>query len=180
MTNYLWHTTTAENAGLIQLHGFKDAKAVRRQLSHTFDYGSSGTWVSTMPALDDDLFDGFGAFDFDAMKQAFIRITVPSGHNLQGEHWVDESWRAGQQYLCAAEDLNKLECAQVSLGEVVRYRITNDPSISLKDLERWLGERLAEGYGAEFALLVQSTLSQVQSIAGKRKLSSLIRSEFAS
>ena len=54
---------------------FRDHATVNTRLTRTYHYGP-GVWFSDMPALDDELFDGIGLFDFDAEGQAFIAIDL--------------------------------------------------------------------------------------------------------
>jgi hypothetical protein len=69
----LYHTTKATVADCIMANGFRDAATVNTRLTRTLQY-PPGVFFGTVPALDDELLDGIGLFDFDAEQQAFIAI----------------------------------------------------------------------------------------------------------
>jgi hypothetical protein len=76
----LYHTTTAEKADSIMAHGFRDHATTNKRLTATYRY-EPGVWFGDVAAIDDELFDGIGMFDFDAEMQAFIAVT-PGGLSL--------------------------------------------------------------------------------------------------
>src|SRR5262245_40892536 len=75
--------------------GLRDAATVNTQWTRTFRY-PPGVFFGTVPALDDELFDGIGLFNFDAEQQAFIAIDVTLPLPFV-RSWDDETW-PGIQY----------------------------------------------------------------------------------
>jgi hypothetical protein len=72
-TKRLYHTTTASNAAAIMFGGFRDTMTINKRWSGTRVY-EPGVWFGDVPAIDDELFDGIGLFNFDTEKQTFIVI----------------------------------------------------------------------------------------------------------
>jgi hypothetical protein len=164
----LYHTTTAKTADRIMVDGFRDHATVNRRLSATYRY-PPGVWFGDVPALDDDLFDGIGMFDFDAEKQAFIAITIPVIYR-----WPDPDVRLvkdatwpGTQYWAKADIWNQFPKTRLSLDEVIELRLfkcptwigerTNDHERVRSVVEKWARER---DYGKEFAARVMKVLEK--------------------
>ena len=124
MLNRIWHTTTKANAATILASGFEDRVCVRRGApgrAMDFNFGRSGVWFSTTPAIDSNLFDGVGMFDFNPLRQAFLRVDVVG--KIAGDVWADESWTAGKQFIASAVDINVFPVREVSLEDALRARI---------------------------------------------------------
>jgi hypothetical protein len=131
----LFHTTTTEKAASIMCSGFRDNATVNPRLTHTRFY-EAGVWFGDIPALDDELFDGIGLFDFDAERQAFIAVDVPfeemkklletgSLSILPKEH--DPTW-PGDQFWAKAEVWNSFPRLRIDLDDIIRLRLTSTAS----------------------------------------------------
>jgi hypothetical protein len=152
----LWHTTTHENAKAIMVNGFVNRESVRESLTGVIAFPGDGVWLSTAPAIDDELFDAPGMFGFDPFKQAFIKAEVIKPFDL--EQWMDDSWRAGFQYRADANDIASCTTLEtVSLEEVLRRRLKTGAD-DWTSIRRWAQRT----YDVEFAQLVLSVMQDIE------------------
>jgi hypothetical protein len=107
----LYHTTTAVNADSIMAGGFRDHSTRNERFTGTYLYGP-GVWFGDVPAIDDELFDGVGLFDFDAEQQVFISIRVPLPHPDVISSDADTTW-SGTQYWAKAAVWNQFPRSRI-------------------------------------------------------------------
>ena len=136
-------------------NGFRDTATVNPRLTRTLRY-PPGVFFGTVPALDDELFDGIGLFDFDAEQQAFIAIDACLPMVPDVYSWDDDTW-PGIQYWGKAVMWNQFPRTRLTLDDVIRLRIEKR-SFAAK-LKRWVkeaGDR--REYGTEFHARVKRIL----------------------
>jgi hypothetical protein len=154
----LYHTTTADRADNIMACGFRDYATVNKRLTATHRY-EPGVWFGDVPALDDDLFDGVGLFNFDAERQAFIAVnlySLPYANPYAGiqSSSVDTTW-PGTQFWAKAAVWNRFPRKRVSLDEVIRLRLA---SADVRMIKKWL----RRDYGVAFADRVRKSIESLE------------------
>ena len=151
----LYHTTKATVVDCIMANGFRDTATVNPRLTRTLRY-PPGVFFGTVPALDDELFDGIGLFDFDAEQQAFIAIDACLPMVPDVYSWDDDTW-PGIQYWGKAVMWNQFPRTRLTLDDVIRLRI--EKPWFAASLKRWVqeaGDR--REYGTEFHARVKRIL----------------------
>jgi hypothetical protein len=151
----LYHTTKATVADHIMTDGFRGAATVNTRFTRTLRY-PPGVFFGTVPALDDELFDGIGLFDFDAEQQAFIAIDACLPMLPDVYSWDDDTW-PGTQYWGKAAMWNQFPRTRLTLDDAIRLRI--EKPWFAASLKRWVqeaGDR--REYGTEFHARVKRIL----------------------
>jgi hypothetical protein len=163
----LYHTTTVDRADSIMAEGFRDnATERKRMFSPTIQY-TPRVWFGDIPALDDELFDGIGLFDFDAEKQTFIAVDVPPsviGKNIKASS-VDSTW-PGVQFWESAVVWNRFPRTRLELNDIIRLRVTlamtdnmaSRHSGRIHHLRGWV--EADRGYKMEFVERVRRILNE--------------------
>jgi len=170
----LYHTTTADCAASIMLNGFRDNATVNKRMFSGTRVYPRGVWFSDVPALDDELFDGIGLFNFDAERQTFIAVDVclpafiadddPLSFYGIASSAQDDTW-PGTQYWGKAATWNQFPRTHLTLDDVIRLRLSAKPVLTHSDKDRqlsmrkWVNEQDPRPYGTEFHALVKRILS---------------------
>ena len=158
-TKRLYHTTTADKADSIMADGFCDHATVNKRLTATYTY-EAGVWLSDVPALDDELFDGVGLFGFDAERQAFVAVDLllpcPGVHSSA----VDTTW-PGTQYWAKADVWNEFPRSLISLDDIIRLRLASASPAFVSSMKKWV--RAERDYNVEFVARVRRALSEMTS-----------------
>jgi hypothetical protein len=167
----LYHTTTADRADSIMADGFRDNATVNRRLTQEIHY-PPGVFFGDVPALDDELFDGVGLFNFDAEKQAFIAVDVrlPARRvqELTGLTIIkgDGTW-PGVQYWAKAATWNEFPRVRLQLDDVIKLRLSAKPPLTTRmrgslstNMRRWIKEQDPRPYGTEFHARVKRILME--------------------
>jgi hypothetical protein len=177
----LYHTTTIESADSIMRNGFYDGAALFIRLLGRYPKGrarpkliltSSGkicfryppaVWFSSVPLIDDDLFDYNGYFKCDAEQQKFIAIDVHLPIRGIQSSARDKTW-SGTQFWGPASIWNKFPRTRIELDDVIKLRLTSEP----KKLQP-MGQRLEQErrdpddpYGDPFHNRVRKILASIQ------------------
>jgi hypothetical protein len=153
----LYHTTTADRADSIMIRGFRDCATVNKRLSGEIAY-PPGVWFSDVPAIDDELFDGIGLFNFDAERQVFIAVDVCLAlHDGIQSSAQDYTW-PGTQYWGPASIWNRFQRTRMPLDDIIRLRLASDPK--LQPIRRWIAEGAdPRPYSTEFHSRVKKILA---------------------
>jgi hypothetical protein len=141
-----------ERADSIMRDGFRDKATVNKRLfSGTTTY-PPGVWFGDVPAIDDELFDGIGLFNFDAERQTFIAVDVPVGADdgIQSSA-CDSSW-PGTQYWGPASIWNRFPRTRFHLDDIIRLRLPDFP-----EMRNWVNRE--RDYATEFYARVKRVLA---------------------
>ena len=156
MITRLYHTTTIDRADSIMLHGFRDNATVNKRLfSGTTTY-APGVWFGDVPALDDELFDGVGLFNFDAERQAFIAVDLSLPVRGIQSSACDDTW-PGTQYWAPASVWNRFPRTRFQLDDIIKLRLSAKPA--LIQMKKWIEECDPRPYGTEFHARVKRLLA---------------------
>ena len=154
----LYHTSTADRADNIMINGFRDNATVNKRLFSGTTLYAPGVWFGNIPALDDELFDGIGLFDFDAEKQAFIGVDVRQPLRGIKSSAVNQTW-PGTQYWGPASVWNKFPKVRLQLDDVLRLRLSARRDIIPK-MKEWIAKSDPRQYHTEFHARVKRILSE--------------------
>jgi hypothetical protein len=168
MTIRLYHTTTADRADSIMLNGFRDNTTVNKRIFSGTTVYPPGVWFGDMPALDDELFDGIGLFNFDAERQTFVAVDVClpafvadgdplSFYGIQSSA-QDSTW-PGTQYWGPASTWNSFPRMRFELDDMIRLRLEKRWDDATK-LKRWIKEQDPRPYGTQFHARVKRVLAE--------------------
>lgn len=152
----LYHTTTGENADSIMVNGFRDKATVNKRLFSQATVYPPGVWFGDVPAIDDELFDGIGLFNFDAERQAFIAVDVYQPLRGIKSSAVDTTW-PGTQYWASASIWNDFPRVRLQLDDVIRLRFSAEPAL-VSEMKEWIAR--PRPYGTEFHARVKRILSE--------------------
>jgi hypothetical protein len=154
----LYHTTTIAKADVIMAEGFLDHATLNKRLTATYRY-DPGVWFSDVPAIDDELFDGVGLFDFDAERQAFIAVDLdlPCADIVSSD--CDGTW-PGTQYRGKAAVWNRFPRTRLTLDEIIRLRLNAMDSSARRDIKEWAAKN--RKYGVEFATRVRTAIAETR------------------
>jgi hypothetical protein len=134
----LYHTTTNDRADRIMVEGFKDNATTNPRMMGVLQW-PPGVFFGDVPALDDELFDGVGLFDFDAERQTFIAVETPA-RIISGIKRIDgDSTWPGSQFWAKAEVWNRLPRERLSLDAVIYLRLIKMNPKEFCAMQRWLG-----------------------------------------
>jgi hypothetical protein len=154
----LYHTTTDDRADNIMLNGFRDNATANKRFIGTFVY-APGVWFGDVPAIDDELFDGIGLFNFDAERQTFIAVDVQLPFRGIRSSAQDTTW-PGTQYWGKAATWNQFPRTRVSLDDAIRLRLMREKLSFAADIARWVKEQDPRPYGTEFHARVKRILGE--------------------
>jgi hypothetical protein len=154
MTTRLYHTTTVDRAGSIMLDGFRDSATVNKRLFSGTTVYKPGVWFGDVPAIDDELFDGVGLFNFDAERQAFIAVDLRLPVRGILSSACDSTW-PGTQYWAPASIWNRFPRKRFDLDDIIRLRLPAFPK-----MREWVDYE--RDYGTEFFARVKRLLISAQ------------------
>jgi hypothetical protein len=127
-------------------NGFYDGEAQNRRLLGRYPKGRArpklilnyrgkilfryppAVWFSSVPLIDDALFDDNWYFNRDAEQQRFIAIDARLPIRGIQSSKRDKTW-SGTQYWGPASIWNKFPRTRVELDDIVRLRLATDPKL---------------------------------------------------
>jgi hypothetical protein len=153
----LYHTTIANRADSIMRNGFADNATVNKRLFSGTTVYTPRVWFSDVPAVDDELFDGVGLFNFNAEKQAFIAVDLCLPVRGIESSACDSTW-PGTQYWAPASIWNRFPRTRLQLDDIIRLRLASDPK--LRPMRQWIAEgEDPRPYGTAFHARVKKILA---------------------
>jgi hypothetical protein len=183
----LYHTTTIKRADNIMRNGFYDGEAFNRRLFGTYPKRRArpklilthqggiffryppAVWFSSVPLIDDELFDYNGYFKCDAEQQRFIAIDVRLPIRGIQSSTRDKTW-SGTQYWGPASIWNKFPRTRIELDDIIKLRLASDPK--LRPMSEWLERKRRDPddpYGDPFHNRVRKILAEQREIIWHRR-----------
>jgi hypothetical protein len=163
----IYHTTTEPRADQIMAEGFRDHATRNPRITHVNLY-PPGVWMSDTAVLDDELFDGVGLFNFDAERQHFIALEVPS-KDLRAVRTVNDPTWPALQYWEQAAFWNRFPRRRLTLDAVIALRLNAMTASDRRPMKTWIAERRQAGYSLIFAERVARALDGTQAASASRR-----------